>query len=207
MQRRPRQANKKRPSFILFTADRGDYPGEHRMLFKDTEQHDSLSHVPFIWVGPKGAKGERSQEIAQMPDIGTTILEHARVEAPVGKQGVALSLAGGQGREAAHIQFETQRTQEALCTLPCVHTTIHDRWRPSISLGKCPNERIDLVDDPGERTNRWDSAAHADIRSRLIEGLAELDIAVVNRVPLPTAQPSPAPALSPTECSSAASDS
>lgn len=181
------------------------------MLFKDTEQYDSLTHVPFIWVGPKGAKVERSQEIAQTPDMGTdmgtTILEHAGVEAPVGMQGVVLSFAGGQGREAAHIQFGTQRTQAALCTRSCVHTTIHDRWRPSISLGKCPNERIDLVDDPRERTNRLDSVAHADIRSRLIEGLAELEIAVVNRVPLPTAQPSPAPALSPTECSSAASGS
>ena len=37
-------------------------------------------------------------------------------------------------------------------------------------------------------TNLWDSAAHAEIRSRLIERLAEMEIAVADRVPLPTAQ-------------------
>ena len=172
----------------VFTSDHGDHLGEHRLLFKGAEQYDSLTHVPFIWADPKGAKGECSQEIAQTHDIGTTILEHARVEAPVGMQGVVLSVAGGQGREAAHIQYETQRTQEAFGARPRVHTIIHDRWRLSIYLGKCQNELFDLVDDPGEMTNLWESAAHADIRSRLIERLAEMEIAVADRVPLPTAQ-------------------
>ena len=172
----------------VFTSDHGDHLGEHRLLFKGAEQYDSLTHVPFIWSDPKGAKAERSQEIGQTHDIGTTILEHARVEAPVGMQGVVLSVAGGQGREAAHIQYETQRTQEAFGTRPRVHTIIHDRWRLSIYLGKCQNELFDLVDDPGEMTNLWDSAAHAEIRSRLIERLAEMEIAVADRVPLPTAQ-------------------
>ncbi len=103
-------------------------------------------------------------------------------------QGVVLQVASGQGREAAHIQYETRRTQEAYGTRPRVHTIIHDRWRLSIYLGKCRNELFDLVDDRGEMTNLWDSAAHAEIRSRLIERLAERETAVADRVPLPTAQ-------------------
>ena len=103
-------------------------------------------------------------------------------------QGVVLPVAGGQGREAAHIQYETQRTQEAFGARPRVHTIIHDRWRLSIHLGKCQNELFDLVDDREEMTNLWGSAAHAEIRSRLIERLVEMEIAVADRVPLPTAQ-------------------
>ena len=60
--------------------------------------------------------------------------------------------------------------------------------RLSIHLGKCQDELPDLAEDPREMTKPRDSAAHAEIRSRLIERLAEMEVAVANRVPLPTAQ-------------------
>ena len=172
----------------IFTSDHGDHLGEHRLLFKGAEQYDSLTHVPFIWADPQGRRGERTNELAQTHDIGTTILEHAKIEASIGMQGAVLSVAGGSGRDAVHIQYETQRTQEAFGTRPRVHTIIEDRWRLSMYLGKCPNELFDLEADPGEMTNLWDSDAHMGIKSRLIERLAELEIAVANRVPMPTAQ-------------------
>ena len=102
--------------------------------------------------------------------------------------GQALSVAGGTGRDAALIQYDTQRTQEAFGSRPRVHTIIQDRWRLSIYLGKCPNELFDLEDDPGEMANLWESERHADVKNRLIEKLAELEVAAVDRVPLPTAQ-------------------
>jgi hypothetical protein len=37
-------------------------------------------------------------------------------------------------------------------------------------------------------TNLWDSEDHTAIRAMLVEKLAELEIAVANRVPLPTGQ-------------------
>ena len=87
-----------------------------------------------------------------------------------------------------YIQYETQRTQEAFGPRPRAHTIILDRWRLSLYLGECRNELFDLEDDPGEMTNLWESEDHADVRSRLIERLAELEVAAVDRVPLPTAQ-------------------
>ncbi len=172
----------------IFTSDHGDHLGDHRILFKGAEQYDNLTHVPFIWADPKGPAGERTSDLAQTLDIGTTILEHAKVEPPVGVQGQVMTVAGGQGRDAVHIQYETQRTQEAFGARPRVHTIIHDRWRLSMYLGKCQNELFDLEDDPGEMKNLWDSAAHSDIKASLVEKLAELEIAVADRVPLPTAQ-------------------
>jgi hypothetical protein len=65
---------------------------------------------------------------------------------------------------------------------------VHGQWRLSIYLGKCRNELFDLENDPGEMTNLWDSEDHAATKAMLIEKLAELEIAVANRVPLPTAQ-------------------
>ncbi len=172
----------------IFTSDHGDHLGDHRLLFKGAEQYDALTHVPFIWADPKGVKNSRSDAFGQTLDIGTTILEHAKIEAAVGMQGKVLSPAGGDGRDAVHIQYETQRTQEAFGPRPRAHSIVHDGWRLTMYLGKCPNELFCLEDDPGEMTNLWDSAAHAATKAMLIEKLAELEIAVADRVPLPTAQ-------------------
>lgn len=172
----------------IYTSDHGDHLGEHRLLFKGAEQYDSLTHVPFIWADPKGDSGTRVDDLAQTLDIGTSILEHAKVEKSLGMQGVVLPTVGGAGRDAAHIQYETQRTQEAFGTRPRVHTIVQSNWRLSMYLGKCQNELFDLENDPGEMSNLWDSAKHQDIKARLVEHLAELEIAAVDRVPLPTAQ-------------------
>ena len=63
-----------------------------------------------------------------------------------------------------------------------------DRWRLSIYLGPCRNELFDLEADPGEMTNLWDSADHMAVRAMLVEKLAEMEIAAVDRVPLPTSE-------------------
>ena len=172
----------------IYTSDHGDHLGEHRLLFKGAEQYDSLTHVPFIWADPKGESGKRSSDLAQTHDIGTTILEHAGIEGSIGMQGEVMAVAGGAGRHAAHIQYETQRTQEAFGVRPRVHSIVHGRYRLSIYLGPCRNELFDLENDPGEMTNLWDSAEHATVRAMLVETLAEMEIAAVDRVPLPTAE-------------------
>ena len=172
----------------IYTSDHGDHLGEHRLLFKGAEQYDSLTHVPFIWADPKGVSGTRSSDLAQTHDIGATILEHAGIEAAIGMQGLPMAVAGGPGRDSAHIQYETQRTQEAFGVRPRVHSIVHGRWRLSIYLGPCRNELFDLEDDPGEMTNLWDSTDHASVRAMLVEKLAEMEIAAVDRVPLPTSE-------------------
>ena len=103
-------------------------------------------------------------------------------------QGVVLPVVGGAGRDAAHIQYETQRTQEAFGPRPRVHSIVHGDWRLSIYLGKCQNELFDLANDPGEMVNLWDDAKYQEVKARLVERLAELEIAAGDRVPLPTAQ-------------------
>ena len=100
----------------------------------------------------------------------------AKIEAPDGMQGQVMSVAGGKRREAALIQYDTQRTQEAFGQEPRVHTIIYDHWRLSLYRGICKNELFNLKDDPGEMYNLWDSIAHSVTKSQLIEKLAELEM-------------------------------
>ena len=172
----------------IYTSDHGDHLGDHRLLFKGSEQYDNLNHVPFIWADPKGDKGVRSSDLAQTHDIGSTILEHAKIEPAAGMQGQVMAVAGGQIREAAFIQYDTQRPQEAFGIEPRAHTIVHDRYRMTMYRGICQNELFDLETDPGEMKNLWDSPDHKETKAELIEKLAELEIAAVDRVPFPTAE-------------------
>ena len=183
-----KEANLHETTVQIYTSDHGDHLGEHRLLFKGTEQYDSLTHVPFIWADPKGDKGQRSSDLAQTTDIGTTILEHAKIEPAIGMQGKIMTLAGGTARTSAHIQYENQRTQEAFGVRPRVHSIIHGDYRLSLYLGKCPNELFDLKNDPGEMINLFDDPNHHAIKADLIQKLAELEIEAVDRAPLPTSE-------------------
>lgn len=172
----------------IYTSDHGDHLGEHKLLFKGAEQYDSLNHVPFIWADPKGDKGVRSQDIAQTLDIGSTILEHAKIEPAIGMQGKVMGVAGGEGRDAAHIQYETQRTINGFGKRPRVHSLIEGQWRLSLYLGECKNELFDLENDPGEMVNLWDKPEVKDVQAQLVFKLAEMEITAADRVPLPTSE-------------------
>ena len=172
----------------IYTSDHGDHLGDHRLLFKGAEQYDTITHVPFIWADPQGKKGGRSSDLAQTLDIGTTILEHAKVEATEGMQGQVMSVAGGAAREVAFIQYDNQRTQEAFGKEPRVHTIIHRQYRLSVYRGICENELFDLEVDPNEMNNLWDDKDYSSIKHELIQKLVEIEIDAIDRVPLPTAQ-------------------
>ena len=170
----------------IYTSDHGDHLGEHRLLFKGAEQYDSLTHVPFIWADPWGTAHDhptwRRRMISARPFWTMPGSRHRS-----GCRGRSWRLPAGRARCRAY-QYETQRTQGAFGVRPRVHSIVHDRWRLSIYLGPCRNELFDLETDPGEMVNLWDSADHAPVRAMLVERLAEMEIAAVDRVPLPTSE-------------------
>lgn len=169
----------------VFTTDHGDHLGDHRMLFKGPAAYEELTRVPFIWADPEDPGSRRANSIGQTHDIGTTILERARVEPAMGMQGRSLL---SESREAAFIQYEHQKVNRGLGVSPRVHTVRTRDWRLSMFEGIAWGELYHLTEDPDELHNLWDSREHSRQRAELIETLARLEIANVDHVPLPTAQ-------------------
>ncbi|WP_421983257.1 sulfatase [Roseibium sp.] len=176
---------KAKDAVTIFTTDHGDHLGDHRMLFKGPAAYEELTRVPFIWSDPQADGHGRTAEIGQTHDIGTTVLERARVEPAIGMQGRSL-LSGG--REAAFIQYDHQKTNRGLGRVPRIHTLRTADWRLSMFEGIAWGELYHLRDDPGEFHNLWDSPLHARQRAELMEMLVRQELAHVDRVPLPTAQ-------------------
>ncbi len=168
----------------IFTTDHGDHLGDHRMLFKGAAAYEEVTRVPFIWSDPEDPAPRKTDRIGQTHDIGTTILERARIEPAIGMQGQSL-LSGG--RDAAFIQYDHQSTNPGLGMPPRVHTVRDRDWRLSMFDGVDWGELYNLNTDPGEFRNLWADPAHANQRAALTETLARLEIANADRAPFPTA--------------------
>ena len=92
-----------------------------------------------------------------------------------------------KGRAAAFVQYDHQRYNAGLDGIPRVHSLVDARWRLSMFDGVEWGELYDLENDPGEFHNLWDDPAHAPVKARLIEQLLRIEIAHIDRVPMPTA--------------------
>lgn len=171
---------------VCFTADHGDHLGDHQLLFKGSEQYNQITRVPFIWSDPSGVADSQEPGIGQTLDIGTTILERARIEAATGMQGVALPVVDGTSRNAALIQYEHQKPSAIFGPAPRVHSAHDGRWRLSIYDSSDFGELYDLESDPEELTNLWDDPASAAEKSRMLLILGKLEVAVMDRIPVPT---------------------
>ena len=179
----------------IFTSDHGEHLGDHRLLLKGSEQYQQILRVPFVWSDPAARKtsarsGTRSGAIGSTIDISSTILDHAKISPYAGIQGISLIPAiqgeSATARPAAFVQYEHQRPNEAIGGIPRIHTLVDERWRMSVFDGVEWGELYDLQNDPGEFVNLWDDPAHAATRSKLIEQLLRIEIAHVDRVPMPT---------------------
>ncbi len=73
-------------TIIVFTADHGDFMGQHRLVRKGMFLYDCLLHVPMIWSVPGLRGGRRTKAMAQGIDYFPTLIEltggKARPELP-----------------------------------------------------------------------------------------------------------------------------
>ena len=153
-------------------------------MFKGAEQYEQITRVPFIWADPQGEKGVRKGTIGQTLDIGTTILERARIDAAWGMQG--LDLFSSNTRNAAFIQYAHQLPMNEIGVAPHIHTIRHGRYRLSVFKDMEWGELYDLQSDPGEFDNLWDCVEAKEAKLRLLELLVRAEIDHVDQSPFPT---------------------
>lgn len=150
-------------TLILFTADHGEFCGEHGLFHKNFGMYDSIHHIPFLAAGPGFEPGRVRDELAQQVDIFPTVCDFAGLPAPASAQGLSLlplCRAGAPApwpRTAAFAEAEDRK---------CIRTA---RYRMVFDpLGRA-NELYDHATDPWEMTNLYDRPDSAPVRLELAE--------------------------------------
>jgi arylsulfatase A-like enzyme len=153
-------------TLVVFTADHGDYMGDHQMMLKGPIHYEALIRVPLLVRGPGFAAGAVVTDPVGTIDVAPTALRTCGVPVPAWVEGRPL-LDGP--REHVLTEDDLMRGVLALRTL----TT--RRYRITQNLDDpAGGELYDLADDPGEVVNRWTDPAFASRRRDLLATLDDV---------------------------------
>ena len=177
---------------VIFTADHGEYMGDHQLLLKGPLHYRSVVRVPFIWADPDRTDGgTRNDALTGTIDIAQTILERAGLAGCNGMQGASLlgPIAGthGRRRDSLLIEEEGQRVYMGFAQRVRMRTLVTERCRLSLYDGVGWGEFYDLREDPHERVNRWDDPGHAAALRETQERMIREIIALSETSPRPSA--------------------
>ncbi len=152
-------------TLVIFTADHGDYMGDHQLILKGPIHYEALIRVPLIVRG-RGFPAAAVDDPVGTIDLAPTMLRACGVPAP----------AAMQGRPLLDGRREYVLTEDDIIRGGMAFRTLTTRaWRITRNEHD-PNggELYDLVDDPGELVNRWSDSALGTVRSDLLATLDQV---------------------------------
>jgi arylsulfatase A-like enzyme len=180
-------------TIVVYTADHGDYAGEHGMWGKSCTLYDALVRVPLVIAGPPGLlpPGRALDGMTQTVDVVPTLLDLLGLPSPDSMHGHSLrplweggraGPSSGSNRRGFDIAFaevgafppamvyDRQRGDNVPAGPPAsgrqVEVSTMARttdWKLVYTPGRELQELYDLRTDPGERRNRWGDPALAPI--------------------------------------------
>lgn len=174
---------------VMFTADHGDFMGDHQLMLKGALHYQSLVRVPFIWSDPTQKQQASSDALSGTIDISQTVLSRAGVAAHNGIQGASLlpAAAGeGDGHDGMLIEEHQRRGYMGMANNFRARSLITHRHRLTIYEGMAEGELYDLARDPDELVNLWDAPSARGLRDEMMERLARKMMALADSSPLAT---------------------
>ncbi len=175
---------------VLFTADHGDFFGDHQLLWKGPLHFQGLTRVPLIWRDPALQQPGRSAQLCSTIDIAPTILARAGCLPYNGIQGQDLLEVMRSDaplrRDALLIEEEGQRVIFGFSGRVKMRTLQTARYRLSVYDGTDLGELYDLESDPDECRNLWGDAAYHALRAALLHDLSRQMIHYADESPNPT---------------------
>lgn len=144
---------------IVFWSDHGYHHGQKGNWGKHTLWRQT-SHVPFIWAGPRIAKGEKVEEAASLVDLYATLVDHCNLKEDPGLEGASLSGILGDPDTASG------RSVVLPYDVPESYAVVSKDWR-YIRYEDGSEELYDLNKDPEEWRNLANDPEYAAVKKRL----------------------------------------
>jgi arylsulfatase A-like enzyme len=153
-------------TLVVFTADHGDYLGDHQMILKAPIHYEALVRVPLIVRGPGFARRAVVDEPVGTIDLLPTLLHACGVPVPSSAQGRPL-LDGPRD----YVLTEDDMIRGVLA----FRTLTTRRWRMTRDENDPEGgELYDLGEDPGELVNRWRDPSLRGVRGDLLAALDDV---------------------------------
>jgi arylsulfatase A-like enzyme len=159
-------------TIVVFTADHGDFAGEHGLHLKNIGIWESIQRIPLVIRWPGGPKDTRCDEIVESVDLYPTLANLCGVDAPDTVEGIDLAPVGegsAPGKEEAICEWGEPggggRYPERVNALRT------KRYRLVIYDEGNGAELFDHETDPDEMTNVYDHPQYAEVKVELLERL------------------------------------
>jgi arylsulfatase A-like enzyme len=147
-------------SIVIFCSDHGELLGDHKLAYKWL-MYDPIVHIPLIIRTGSSMKQPRTvNDLVSLIDLGPTILEAAGIDVPTYMEGRTLS-PYLDGRETTPRKYVCCEDNYQIMFRTKTHKLVY-------YIGQQAGELYDLVSDPHELQNLWDSKSHAGIRQALL---------------------------------------
>jgi arylsulfatase len=161
-------------TIVIFTSDHGEALGDHGHIQKWT-MYDVAVKVPLIVWSPSRVRQGTTDALVQLMDVAPTILDQVEISVPQGWQARSFNALLGDPeapaiRDAVYAELtrgHIQTESEYICMRR------DRRYKLVWYLGEQAGELYDLVKDPDELVNLWDSADHAAIRAERVALIQE----------------------------------
>jgi arylsulfatase A-like enzyme len=173
-------------TLVVFTADHGEWLGDHGLIFKGPMMYEGVLRVGLILRGPGIPAGEVIRDPVSTLDLPATLCGYAG--APTASLRHSRSLlgvvAGEERREAAYNEWDLgpQRCGVAL-ELRTVRSRSH---RLTVDLRSGAGELYDLTSDPLEEHNLFDEPSAAEHRRALLRVVEQRPADIMNPLPAPS---------------------
>lgn len=151
-------------TIVIYTADHGDFAGEHGLIWKNLGFYECIHRVPLIIRYPRALpKGCVFDGFVESVDLYPTITDLIELEAPITVQGRSVAPA---------LKGEAIWTKgAALCehVKAYYHMSMRTReFRITVDITGEESELYDHRTDPDELYNRWAAPDYRDIREELL---------------------------------------
>ena len=157
-------------TLVVFTTDHGHLFGQHGMIAKGGFHYEDLVRIPYIVRAPgRVPEGQRSTALQSLVDLPVTFLQWAGIEVPRSMIGVDQGPVW-RGEIAAtrdHCLVENHHEPTTIH----IKTYIEDRYKLTVYFQREYGELFDLLEDPGEIRNLWDSPQHQNLKAELTRKL------------------------------------
>lgn len=173
-------------TIVIFMSDHGELLGDHGMYLKGPHFYEESVHVPLIISYPEIFRtNTRETEMVELLDLAPTLLEAAGLDKYPGMQGKSLwKLLTGiktQHREDVYCEVEeTRGNKEFDGNATMIRTKTH---KLVLYRSDFAGELYDLLEDPLERENLWESEEHTDVKSLMMEQLCRRLADMVDPLP------------------------